>query len=251
MAQNENYSQVDLRIGTEAQFNAKVDTLPAGTLFGITDATVSKADLSTDLKNEINGKYTKPTGGIPKTDLASDVQTSLTKANSALQKPSSPTTESAITINSSGTISTKPLSDIAGKTEVYVGSTTPTNPDEILWIDPNGTGGGGGSGGGKLYSHNIFINTNDFSLVVVLYKSDNSAINTIDKLFDNLSILPGIPWHYMGNQNHGFVEVSMTGQPGVHALTVIGVVANLSGEVNAVNMSNVNVTTIRDTVIEM
>lgn len=196
MAQNENYSQVDLRVGTEAQFNAKVDTLPAGTLFGITDATVSKADLSTDLKNEINGKYSKPSGGIPKTDLASSVQTSLAKADSALQshqsvklesgtnngtlkltvngtstdniavknlgsaaftatsnyataaqgakadraiqKPSNPTTESAITINSSGTVSTKPLSSITGKTEVYVGSTTPTNPDEILWINPDG-----------------------------------------------------------------------------------------------------------------
>ena len=138
MAQNENYSQVDLRVGTEAQFNAKVDTLPAGTLFGITDATVSKADLSTDLKNEINGKYAKPSDGIPKTDLASAVQTSLGKADSAIQKPSTPTTESAITINSSGTVSTKPLSSITGKTEVYVGSTTPTNPDEILWIDPNG-----------------------------------------------------------------------------------------------------------------
>lgn len=85
MAQNENYSQVDLRIGTEAQFNAKVDTLPAGTLFGVTDATVSKADLSTDLKNEINGKYSKPSDGIPKTDLASEVQTSLGKADTALQ----------------------------------------------------------------------------------------------------------------------------------------------------------------------
>ena len=61
MAQNENYSQVDLIVGTEAQFNAKVDTLPAGTLFGITDATVSKADLSTDLKNEINSKVNNTT----------------------------------------------------------------------------------------------------------------------------------------------------------------------------------------------
>ena len=61
MAQNENYSQVDLRVGTEVQFNAKVDTLPAGTLFGVTDATVSKADLSTDLKNEINGKVDNTT----------------------------------------------------------------------------------------------------------------------------------------------------------------------------------------------
>ena len=36
-------------------------------------------------KTELNAKYTKPTGGIPKTDLASDVQTSLGKADSALQ----------------------------------------------------------------------------------------------------------------------------------------------------------------------
>ena len=165
------------------------------------------------INSALNEKYTKPTGGIPKTELASDVQTSLAKANSALQsvklesgtnngtlkltvngtatdniavknlgsaaftaasnyataaqgakadsaiqKPSTPTTESAITINSSGTVSTKPLTSITGKSEVYVGSTTPTNPDEILWIDPNGTSGGGGSGGGKLYKHIITVN---------------------------------------------------------------------------------------------
>lgn len=43
-----------------------------------------------DLKDETSRellatKYTKPTGGIPKTDLASDVQTSLGKADTALQ----------------------------------------------------------------------------------------------------------------------------------------------------------------------
>lgn len=92
MAQNENYSQVDLRIGTEAQFNAKVDTLPAGTLFGITDATVSKTDLSTDLKNEINGK---------------------------LNKPTTPSTESAVTMLADGTVETKPLSEIGGGGRKY------------------------------------------------------------------------------------------------------------------------------------
>ena len=35
-----------------------------------------------------DGKYAKPSGGIPKTDLASAVQTSLGKADSAYQKPS-------------------------------------------------------------------------------------------------------------------------------------------------------------------
>lgn len=40
-------------------------------------------DLATT--SQVNAKYTKPSGGIPKTDLASDVQTSLGKADSALQ----------------------------------------------------------------------------------------------------------------------------------------------------------------------
>lgn len=128
MAQENNYSQVDLRVGTEEQFNAKVGTLPAGTLFGTTDSTVSKADLSTDLKNEINGK---------------------------INKPANPTSDSAVVINSSGTVSTKPLSDITGKAEVAVSSTTPLN-DEILWINPDGTGGGGGSSGsGNVYMHSL------------------------------------------------------------------------------------------------
>ena len=39
-----------------------------------------------DLIGTIAGKYVKPNGGIPKSDLASDVQTSLGKADSALQQ---------------------------------------------------------------------------------------------------------------------------------------------------------------------
>ncbi len=40
------------------------------------------SDLATT--SQVNAKYTKPNGGIPKTDLASDVQTSLVKADNAL-----------------------------------------------------------------------------------------------------------------------------------------------------------------------
>ena len=39
-------------------------------------------------KSNWNAKYDKPSGGIPSTDLASTVQTSLGKADSAYQKPS-------------------------------------------------------------------------------------------------------------------------------------------------------------------
>lgn len=194
MDQNENYSQVDLRVGTEAQFNAKVGTLPAGTLFGITDATVSKADLSTDLKNEINGK---------------------------INKPANPTSDSAVVINSSGTISTKPLSDIAGKSEVYIGSTTPTNPDEILWIDPNGTGGGGSSGGGgKLYQHRIGISKNGTVLTFNIYCSKNTKLteSELNDFQPRIASLEGESW--------GAVTMDITYVPeaDVFNITISGVI---------------------------
>ena len=159
MAQNENYSQVDLRVGTEEQFNAKVGTLPTGTLFGVTDSTVSKADLSTDLKNEINGK---------------------------INKPANPTSDSAVVISSSGTISTKPLTSITGKSEVAVQSTTPTG-DEILWINPNGTSGGGGSSsGGKLYLHSIFFPTIKNTPLLTFYHTSPTKV-TDEWIYENLA----------------------------------------------------------------
>lgn len=158
MAQNENYSVVDLRVGTEEQFNAKVGTLPAGTLFGITDSTVSKADLSTDLKNEINGK---------------------------INKPANPTSDSAVVINSSGTVSTKPLSDIAGKSEVAVSSTTPLN-DEILWINPDGTSGGGSSGDGKLYLHSINFPSIKNAPLLTFYHTSPTEV-TDEWIYENLA----------------------------------------------------------------
>lgn len=192
MAQNENYSQVDLRVGTEEQFNAKVGTLPAGTLFGVTDSTVSKADLSTDLKNEINGK---------------------------INKPANPTSDSAITINSSGTISTKPLSSITGKTEVAVQSTTPTG-DEILWINPNGTSGGGGSsGGGKLYRHDIIYRIPSQSVTPAPYIGHvitNSLTNTEEYVISLIKSLKGIPavyYYYNGGGEEGHVASLTYNEP--------------------------------------
>ena len=48
----------------------------------------SASDLSLASASDLAAKYTKPSGGIPKSDLASAVQTSLGKADSAYQKPS-------------------------------------------------------------------------------------------------------------------------------------------------------------------
>lgn len=71
---------------TQAALDKKQASLTATQLnavnSGITSGKVSTYD---GYQAKIDAKYTKPTGGIPKTDLASDVQTSLAKANSALQ----------------------------------------------------------------------------------------------------------------------------------------------------------------------
>lgn len=61
------------------------------------------------IKSAIDAKYTKPSGGIPKTDLASTVQTSLNKADSALQSVP------LATNSSTGGIQTGYTLDSAGK----------------------------------------------------------------------------------------------------------------------------------------
>lgn len=52
------------------------------------------SELLTAIGNKIKAKYTKPSGGIPKSDLATGVQSSLGKADSALQSETDPTVPS-------------------------------------------------------------------------------------------------------------------------------------------------------------
>ena len=61
--------------GNLVQYDSSAQTL--------TDSGKKISDLATT--SQVNAKYTKPSGGIPKTDLASDVQTSLGKADTAVQ----------------------------------------------------------------------------------------------------------------------------------------------------------------------
>ena len=54
----------------------------------ISDGTITTEKLSKELQTKINSiddKYTKPNTGIPKTDLATNIQTSLGKADTSLQ----------------------------------------------------------------------------------------------------------------------------------------------------------------------
>ena len=68
------------------------------------------SDLATT--SQVNAKYTKPSGGIPKTDLASDVKTSLGKADNAMPK-SGGTFTGAVTIQA-------PTAEMNPATKQYV-----------------------------------------------------------------------------------------------------------------------------------
>ena len=86
-------------------------------------------------KTELNGKgtYSKPSGGIPSSDLSSDVQSALTKANSALQSETYKGTVTGVKINGStkspsngvvdlGTVITA-HQDISGKQDKLISGT--------------------------------------------------------------------------------------------------------------------------------
>ena len=62
--------------------------ITAENLNAIQDAIIENEEAIEDQGEAIEGKYSKPAGGIPATDMATGVQTSLGKADSAYQKPS-------------------------------------------------------------------------------------------------------------------------------------------------------------------
>ena len=84
-AQKNTVDSVNGKTGTVVLDASDVGALPSDTPIpaAVTEQTVAGWGFT---KN--TGTYSKPSGGIPKSDLASAVQTSLGKADSAYQKPS-------------------------------------------------------------------------------------------------------------------------------------------------------------------
>lgn len=111
-------------------FDQKQDQLSTSQLnavnSGITSGKVSTYD---GYQDEIDAKYTKPESGIPKDDLASDVQTSLGKADSALQTHQTIKTGSKNgTIAVGGTdVAVKGLGTAAYKADTYFATATQVN----------------------------------------------------------------------------------------------------------------------------
>ena len=93
---DETNKKIVLTLKNGTTIDIPVGDLVSGLQTEITPSNKLSADLVNDSlstnkfvtgsdKTNWNNKYTKPSGGIPKTDLASDVQTSLGKADTALQ----------------------------------------------------------------------------------------------------------------------------------------------------------------------
>ena len=85
------YTASEVGAATQSDINTAIQNLigtaPAAldTLGEIADALNDDANLAATLTNQIAAKYTKPSTGIPKSDLASTVQASLDRADTALQ----------------------------------------------------------------------------------------------------------------------------------------------------------------------
>ena len=106
-----------------------------------TDGAIDQATMTTFLTNLDDGmtmiyngassKYAKPSTGIPKTDLASNVQTSLGKADTALQSiPAEYITETELTAKGYAT-----TTDVSGKLDKVTNSTTP----QVYGVDALGS----------------------------------------------------------------------------------------------------------------
>lgn len=113
------------------------DQHPMSAITGLLAALESKMDADTPIPDEVTeqtvsgwgftkntGTYVKPSTGIPKTDLASDIQSSLSKADSALQS----FTESDPTVPSWAKSQTKP-SYTASEVGARPSTWTPTKSD--------------------------------------------------------------------------------------------------------------------------
>lgn len=132
-------------------FSANDFTYDYNSFNNITVKLVNKGYATT---SQVNAKYTKPESGIPKSDLAEDVKTSLGKADTALQNvPSYNDLSNIPVINQDLAVSG--FTPVANTYYKHTGTTTASYTNGVIYLY-NGTGyaaldGSGSGGGGKSY----------------------------------------------------------------------------------------------------
>ena len=139
------------------------------------DTEVESSNEFTELENAlnkipslevINSKYTKPEGGIPKSDLAQDVQNSLNKANTALQEHQS--------LAAYRTAEAQDLIDSTKQDKLTAG--------QNITITENGTISSTG-GGAKAFFLNVFVITETQVVTNKTYAEIKAAIDAGDIIY--------------------------------------------------------------------
>jgi hypothetical protein len=227
------------KVATSGSYNdlSNKPTIPSA----VTESTVSGWGFT---KN--TGTYSKPSTGIPKTDLASAVQTSLGKADTALQSYTEQYkgTVTGVKINgttkspSSGVVDLGTVvTDISGKQDKLVSGTNikTINGTSILGSGDITISGGGGSGEDIRYFTEFtmynFLNINNYDNSELISAAQNNKIicipysiggsytgyyissydcNTLNGvILLNLSILKdGIEYRFFYSSEQGFFDIS-------------------------------------------
>lgn len=135
------YTASEVGAATQSDINTAIQNLigtapeALNTLGEIADALNDDANLASTLTNQISAKYTKPSTGIPKGDLASAVQASLNKADTALQSY----TETDPTVPAWAKAANKPTYTAAEVGALPSTTVIPTVNNGTLTIQKNGT----------------------------------------------------------------------------------------------------------------
>ena len=146
-----------------AQINGTYSGMTVGKATNADNATKATQDASGNVitttyatKTENNAKYTKPSTGIPESDLASAVQTSLGKADTAYQKPSGgiPKTDLASAVQTSLNKADTALQSVPLATSSAIGGVKPVaktdDMTQSVGVDANGALFTAPSGGGSI-----------------------------------------------------------------------------------------------------
>lgn len=148
------------------------DTSDKATVYGAKAAAAAA-------QSTANGKYSKPSGGIPKTDLASAVQTSLGKADSAVQSVVTGSTNGTVSVDGTD-VAVKGLGDLAyksslSKSDVGLGSVVNAGRDTTPTANSNNYIT---SGGVKTYVDNAISGVTQFDIIAV---ADFASLPTTGK----------------------------------------------------------------------
>lgn len=128
------YTATEVGAATAADIQSAISDLvnsaptTLDTLNELATALGNDPNFATTVAGQIGAKYTKPSTGIPKTDLASDVQTSLGKADTAIQSADLAT---VATTGSYNDLSNKPT--IPQVKNTPIGNETDAAPS-IYWV---------------------------------------------------------------------------------------------------------------------